>query len=137
MSSNASSPRKSQPASGSTTPILSQALQTPNGRQSTTPVNTAKRTPIARPKTAAESTKPANPGVIDLTDEDDRSSKQAGSTPIKILNKQVVTTPKLVPTKVVGKSPNNQNKVSINQVKTGHVVSKGEQNCLKFGTTRI
>lgn len=103
-------------------------MQTPASRQvTTTPVNTAKRTPqIIRPKTA-DATKPSNPGVIDLTDEDDRSSKPAGAGPVKIIGKQLVTTSKLVPAKTVGKSPNiSQNKmVNISQVKTGQVLNKG------------
>lgn len=128
--SSASSPRK-QPVSGTTTPILSQALQTPASRQSTTttttPTSATKRTPIIRPK-PAEAPKPLNPGVIDLTDEDDRASKPGTAASVKILaNKQMVTTPKLVAAKPLGKSPNNQTKVvNINQIKAGQVVNKGE-----------
>lgn len=84
-----------------------------------------KRPPPIRPK-SSEAAKPSNPGVIDLTDEDDRSTKPPSAQPVKVLGKQSVNSPKLVATKVMGKSPNNQNKMVLNQVKPGQVVSKGE-----------
>lgn len=94
---------------------------------------TAESPKVVKPAAAAAAAPaapaaPANPGVIDLTDEDDKAaSKPAAPTAVKILNKQMITTPKIVPAKTIGKSLNNQKIVTMNQVKAGQVINKGEE----------
>lgn len=119
---NSASPRK--PVTPSAT-ILSQALQPSNNRQSTTPTN--KTRALIRPKTV-ETTKPSNPGVIDLTDEDDRAAKPLAGQPIKLDAKQIATATKIAPAKSILKPPNTQNRlIAANQhIKTNTVINKSK-----------
>ncbi|XP_056636952.1 myb-like protein X [Diorhabda sublineata] len=120
--STAPSPRKTP----TTAPILTQALQirpTPTAKASTPPVT--KRPPLIRTKTADQQKPNGTPGVIDLTDEDDRTAKNLSQksilnknagTPIKIVNKNGMAQNKASPK---GTSAKGQSKtVAVGQAKT-------------------
>nr|XP_023026555.1 activating transcription factor 7-interacting protein 1-like [Leptinotarsa decemlineata]XP_023026556.1 activating transcription factor 7-interacting protein 1-like [Leptinotarsa decemlineata]XP_023026557.1 activating transcription factor 7-interacting protein 1-like [Leptinotarsa decemlineata]XP_023026558.1 activating transcription factor 7-interacting protein 1-like [Leptinotarsa decemlineata] len=85
------------------TPILSQALQ-PRQMPSI-----AKRPTPIRARPSSEATKPGgNPGVIDLTDEDDKTAKTAvGGTPLKVHNMKQVAAPQKNVNLVQNKTANN------------------------------
>lgn len=127
-SSRKSSTAPTTTVTANSNPILSQVLQNNSSRAAPTSQSstTQKRTPVRKGAEPTKQTGSGNPGVIDLTDEDDKTAKSTTGTPVKILNKtvQMIGQPKVQVKGPVSKTVNGQTKTVV-AGKTIQTPSKG------------